>query len=136
MNDRNFIRLVREAFDPFLRGLGFVMDTPSISGREYCVSFSSQAHSVQIAFEPGDNALFIFVFRCQKGALSDIDDTTATPRLADLNKRFMSEVTADELAENQKFFALIQTNDEEECLVLKAAKELRLVLPKYLVAEK
>jgi hypothetical protein len=132
MNGQDFLRIANEAFVPFLKGLGFVMDEPSISGRFYRVSFTSSAHAVSVSYEPGDDALFVIVFSRKNGELSDIDDRTKTPRLADLNSRYMATITNEERAENERAFESVAVNDKEERLLLKAAKELRLVLPKYL----
>jgi hypothetical protein len=133
MHGFEFFRIADEAFAPFLGELGFSMDTPSISGRLYSVSFSSGTHSVQISYETADDeAARILVFTKEHGRKSDIDDTVKTPRLADLNRRYMREISIDERAANDAVFASIQVNDHEERLLLKAAKELRLVLPKYL----
>ena len=132
MNGQDFLRIANEAFVPFLKGLGFVMDEPSISGRFYRVSFTGYAHAVSVSYEPGDDALFVMVFSRKNGELSDIDDRTKTPRLADLNSRYMATVTNEERTENETVFESVTANDKEERLLLKAAKELRLVLPKYL----
>ncbi len=132
MNGQDFLRIANEAFVPFLKGLGFVMDEPSISGRFYRVSFTGSAHAVSVSYEPGDDALFVMVFGRKNGELSDIDDRTETPRLADLNSRYMATITNEERAENERAFESVAANDKEERLLLKAAKELRLVLPKYL----
>jgi hypothetical protein len=54
------------------------------------------------------------------------------PRLADLNSRYTSSITREERAENEATFESIIVNGKEERLLLKAAKGLRLVLPRYL----
>jgi hypothetical protein len=132
MNGQDFLRITDEAFGPFLKGLGFVIEEPSISGRFYRVGFTSPAHTVSVSYEPGDDALFVMVFSREKGELSEIDDRTKTPRLSDLNSRYMGTVTNEERTENEAIFESVVANDQEERLLLKAAKELRLVLPKYL----
>lgn len=132
MSGHDFLRIANCAFSPFLRELGFSTDSPSISGRFYRISFTSQDHVVWISFEPGDDALFILVFSLENGELSDIDDRLKTPRLADLNRRYMHMVTKEERIENEEAFKQILVQDQEERLLLKAAKELRIVLPKYL----
>ena len=136
MNGQDYTRLAHEAFEPFLSELGFSMESPAISGRQYRVSFVSETHAIWIAYEPGDNALFVHVFGCRNGVLSDIDDTNATPRLGDLNKRYMSTVPGDKYAENYEYFKGVLASDEEEQAVLKVARELRLVLPSYLADSK
>jgi hypothetical protein len=132
MNGQDFLRIVKEAFAPFLEELGFAMEQPSISGRFYRVSFTASSHVVSVSYEPGDDALFVMVFSLKNGELSDIDDSKKTPRLSDLNSRYMVRVTDKERIENQKVFESIVAKDKEELLLLKAAKELRLVLPMYL----
>ena len=132
MNGQDFLRVAGEAFAPFLIELGFVMDEPSISGRFYRVSFTGSAHTVSISYEPYDDAAFIMIFSRVNGRLSDIDDRAQTPRLADLNARYMKSVTSEERAENDRVFELVVVNDNEGRALLKAAKELRLVIPRYL----
>jgi len=132
MNGQDFLRIVNEAFAPFLVGLGFLADAPSISGRFYRASFTGRLHSVSISFEPGDEVLFVVVFTLDGGELSDMDDRLKTPRLADLNRRYMNAVSGDEKAANEATFRSIIAHDEEERVLLKSAKELRLVLPRYL----
>jgi hypothetical protein len=46
----------------------------------------------------------------------------------------MKSVTKQERAINDAFFNLIVANDSEERLLPKSAKELRLVLPKYITS--
>lgn len=132
MSGQDFIRIVTEAFLPFLRLLGFHMETPSISGRFYRASFSNPTNVVSISFEPGDNAAFVMIFSRENGGLSDVDDRSKTPRLADLNSQFMPMVTNDERASAEATFAGIHAGNPEERILLKYAKELSLVLPKYL----
>ena len=132
MNGQDFLRITNEAFAPFLEKLGFAMDDPSISGRYYRASFISHSHSVSISYEPGDEAFFVIVFSRKNGELSDIDDRMESPRLADLNSRYMAAITNEERVENEAVFESIKVNDKEERVLLKAAKELRLVLPRHL----
>lgn len=44
----------------------------------------------------------------------------------------MKTVTDEERSANEAFFKSVAVQDKEEYLLLKAAKELRLVLPRYL----
>ena len=117
-----------------MKELGFVMNRQSISGRFYSVRFTSLTHAISISYEPGDNTLTAVVFNYLNGTWSDIDDLTKTPRIADLNRRFMSTVTSEQYAANQAFFKSVIPKDSEEKLLLKIAQELRLVLPKYMRA--
>ncbi|MDX3775771.1 hypothetical protein QE250_16790 [Chromatiaceae bacterium AAb-1] len=134
MNGQDFLRVTHDAFEPFLVALGFTIETPSISGRFYRASFSSSKNTVSVSYEPGDNALFVLVFSRGEYGLSDIDDKMKTPRLADLNSRYMHLVSNEERVLNELFFQSVVVKDQEERLLLKCAKELRLVLPRYLNA--
>jgi hypothetical protein len=136
MNGQDFLRIVNEAYTPFLTELGFSMDAPSISGRLYRASFTGPKHSVSVSFEPGDEAFFVLVFSRENGELSDMDDRLKTPRLSDLNSRYMNAVTSEERAANETAFKSVMARDEEEKVLLKSAKELRLVLPKYLANQR
>lgn len=135
MNGHDFLRIVNSAFAPFLRELGFSMDPPSVSGRLYRASFTGAAHAVSVSFEPGEDALFVVVFTRENGQLSDMDDRTRSPRLADLSARYGNTVTVDKRARSEAAFNAVVARDREEQAVLGAAQELRLVLPKYLARE-
>lgn len=134
MNGQDFFRVVQDAFEPFLTVLGFSMDAPAISGRSYRASFTGARNSIWISYEPGENAFFVMVFSRYQGQLSDIDDRDKTPRISDLNSRYMHLINEDERAENEFFFRTVSVRDQEEKMLLKYAKELRLVLPRYLSA--
>ena len=136
MNGQDFLRIAKDALAPFLKELGFSMDSPSISGRFYRVSFTGAAHAVSVSYEPGDESWFILVFGREDGELTDIDDRAKTPNLADLNARYMPTISSGERAENEAAFAFVEARDKEELVLLKAAKELRLVLPKHLGGSK
>jgi hypothetical protein len=131
MDGQEFTRIVREAFEPFLVKLGFRMELPLISGRYYRVHFNSPKNMVSVSFEPGDEALFVIIFHRENGELSHIDDSS-TPRLSDLNSRYMRTVTNDERLKSDTFFNAVHVADEAGKLLLKSAKELSLVLPRYL----
>jgi len=132
MNSQDFLRIVNAAFGPFLKEMGFSMDPPSVSGRLYRASFSSPKHVISVSFEPGDEAFFVLVFSREDGGLSDIDNRLKTPRLSDLNSRYMKSVTSEERAANERAFESVAARDNEEKVLLRSAKELRLVLPRYL----
>lgn len=132
MNDQGFLRIINEAFTPFLAEMGFSMEKPEISGRWYHIEFTGKSHSVSISFEPGDEAFFLMIYTLGHKQLSDIDDSSITPRLFDLNRRYMSTVSTKERAANEAAFEGIVVRDRQEEVLLKAAKELRLVLPKHL----
>ncbi len=132
MNGQDFDRIIRDAFAPFLGGMGFSMDTPSISGRNYHATFTGPRHVVSVSFEPGCDAQLVLVMRHDNGDLSALDDRTRTPRLSDLNRRYMPDVTTQERSACAAFVDSVVARDEHEKALLQAAHELRLVLPKYL----
>lgn len=133
MNSNSFLRITNDAFAPFLKELGFIMDKTSISGRFYRASFTGKNHVVSISYEPGDDALFVIIFRHYDGKLSDIDNREETPRLCDLNKRYMPFVTDEDRIKNDVVFRSINFEGKEEFRLLKSAKDLRLVLPQYIL---
>ena len=132
MNGQDFLRIAREAFEPFLKELGFVIDEPSISGRSFHISFTTHKSVVSVSYEPGDDALFVMVIGRKNGQWSDIDNRKETPWFPDLNSQYKAAVTQTERLANEKAFKFVMVRDNEERQLLKAAKELRLVLPKYL----
>jgi hypothetical protein len=131
MNGRGFERIVGEAFAPFLQMLGFTMGVPTISGKFYQVRFTSPELSLSVSYETGDESLSVVVSSAG-GNLLDYDNRRKSPRLSDLNARYMKLVTKDERAANEGFFASVIVENKVELRLLKAAKELRIVLPMYL----
>ena len=132
MTGPGFERLVRQAFAPFLARLGLTMGAPSISGRLYRVHFTSSTHMVSVSYEPGEGQLLITVSSVSANLLSDYDDPAKTPRLSDLNGRYMKLVTDEERVASDDAFSSIVAEDEDELRLLKSARELCLVLPRYL----
>ncbi len=132
MNGQNFLRISSEAFNPFLSELGFQPDTPSVSGRHYRAAFSSPTHTVSVSFEPGDDVFQVLVFSRVLGRPSAIDDPRTTPRLSDLNARYMSMVSDAERTRRKSSLEHVTANDDDERTLLKLAAELSLVLPHYL----
>jgi hypothetical protein len=135
MNGQDFVRIINEAFAPFLSAAGFSMPSTAISGRLYRASFIGAENMVSVSFEPGDDSLFVVVFSRERGEWSNMDDRETSPRLSDLNTSYMGMVGTEERADNESYFKLVRTNDDVERSLLKAAKELRLVLPRYLAAQ-
>ena len=132
MDGQGFCRVMQDAFVPFLARFGFNENAPDISGRLYDATFTSPSHLVSISYEPGDDAFFVMVFSRCDGRLSNIDDRSKTPRLEDLNKRYMNSISSEDRRKSELEFAEVVVRDDVERRLLKFAKELRLVLPKYL----
>jgi hypothetical protein len=133
MNGLRFREFVSKAFEIPLGQLGFKLGTVAVSGRSYSAEYLSERNVVSVSYEPGDEFLLVLVFGLSPdGTRSDIDDPVATPRLNELNRRFAKAVSQDERVENQRRFASFEGTDVAEDRLLKAAKDLRLVLPLYL----
>ncbi len=132
MNEKDFTEMINKAFIPFLKDLGFIMDSQNISGKFYKVSFSDSTHKVNIAYEPSEKErLFVVIFRINS-PLSEFDNRSKSPSLSNLNSLFMNQISTDQRVLNDEYFKNIEIKDEDGKLMLKTAKELRLVLPKYL----
>lgn len=132
MNDQGFCRIIDQAFMPFLSEMGFVAKPKSISGRAYIADFIGSAWTLSVSFEPGDDYFAIMLLNNELRGLAAVDNREKSPRLSDLNARYMGQVTPAEHEENETFFAGVKTTDQHERQLLKFAKELRLVLPKHL----
>ncbi len=132
MNLQSFLRIVDQAYVPFMRALGFSVDTSSSNGRCYCADFKSNTHVISVSYEPGEWVQSVYVFGQGDGAQSEIDGEGAAPRLADLNRRYMASITREERDQNESALASIAAGDTAERDLLKAAKELRLVLPRHI----
>jgi hypothetical protein len=127
-----FQSLVKQAFNPFLIELGFKPQKPHLSGRYHRVNFIGDSHTLIISFEPGDAYLTAMLVKNDDYDLSSIDDPKKTPRMSDLNRIHMGKITPSERANNESFFSTIKVKDQNEQALLKLAKNLRLVLPRYL----
>lgn len=125
---------MRLMFEPFLEQLGFTIQPVHLSGRYYRASFISHRHTLIITFEPGDEYITVMLLTNGDADLRSIDDPTKTPRLSDLNARYMRFVTASERAENEEFFVQLEPRDRAESELIKCAKELRLVLRRHLAS--
>ncbi len=136
MNGVRFRHLVETGIAPFMSELGLGRVELAISGRAYTCEFIGPSHVVTISFEPGDSFLVVAVQSLKNGILSEWDDRASTPRLSDLNHMYMPYVTNQERAENDVDLMSVLPQDDEERMLLKYAKELRLVLPKYFADSK
>jgi hypothetical protein len=134
MNDQDFIRIIDQAFTPFLKELGFVTQPKAISGRAYMVEFVGDLWTLSVSFEPGDNYFSVILLNNKMRGLAAMDDPQKSPRLSALNTRYMGKVAPAEREANEAFFASIVVTDSFEKQLLKVAKDLRLVLPKHLAA--
>lgn len=132
MDGKEFLRIIDEAYDPFIRKFGFVRGGESINGRFCNVIFNRGECAISVTYELGEEEVFVSVYERTDGGLSDYDDRSRTVRLSDLNRTYMSSIGPEERAENESLFRLIRADDGEQVKLLKSAKELRLVLPRYL----
>lgn len=127
MNAEAFHDVVRRLISPALEPLGFVLQM-SVSGRMYSAEFVSPDHVASISFEPGDDYLLVVVFTVTDGVRSDLDDRQRTPRLCDLNRRFMSPAEIEQLHRSP---TLECTGYPSTAKLVKSARELAVVLPRY-----
>ena len=134
MNGNDFTRVIDQAFIPFMEDLYFVAQPTQISGRLYQTRFIGERYTLSVAFEPGDDYFLIMLLRNGADDLASIDDRNKTPRLSDLNTRYMPLIASSEREANDAFFSGISVNNPFERELLKFAKDLRLVLPKHLAA--
>jgi hypothetical protein len=132
MNSQAFLRIIDQAFVPFLADLGLFKDSTVVHGRMYCVDFKGTRNKISISFEPGDNALYLYVFSIEIGVVSHIDDLVKTPRIEHLNRLYMPYVSRADREQIKARFAGIEICGPLERLLLKAAKDLSLVLPLHL----
>jgi hypothetical protein len=131
MNGRSFSKAVDLIFSRFLSDLGFNEIEKTISGNFYSVRHSSSQYEISISFEPDTENVLIVLYSLVKDDISDIDNHLISPRLSDLNLRYMHLVTDAQRAENDDYFKELNSHDPIEKRLIKSAKELRLVLPKY-----
>lgn len=135
MTGKRFESLVKEAFNPFLSELGLKPERQHLSGRYYRANFVGKQHTLVVSFEPGDAYLSVMLVQNDNDDLVAIDNPQKTPRLNDLNRWYMSDVTPSERANNEAYFSTIKVEGPSEQALLKCAKDLRLVLPRHLRTE-
>lgn len=132
MNGNSFGSLIDSAFCPFLSELGFTFQSAHLSGRYYRATFVESRYTLIVTFEPGDEEVIVMLLTNGDDSLKAIDDSAKTPRLGDLNARYMSETTVRARTENDVYFGQFERTDQAEKKLLKCAKDLRLVLPLHL----
>lgn len=132
MKGERFKILVEQAFNSYLIELGFKPEKPHLSGRYHRARFIGDNYTLIVSFEPCEAYITVMLVHNDDYDLSSIDDPQKTPRLSDLNRMYMREVTPAERSNNESFFSEIKIKDKHEQSLLKCAKELRLVLPRYL----
>lgn len=130
MNGNEFVSAATRFLLPVLAPMGFSMAT-TVSGRLYCAEFISPTHIVSISFEPGDDYWLVLIFTVKNGVRSDIDDRIATPRLADLNAKFLGR---DDGATLEMIRRRDPTIDAAERKIQRISAELAVVLPRYLAS--
>lgn len=131
MNEKDFLTMIENAFKPLLMEMGFISENSLVSGKYYCASFSNKFIDVSISYEPGEEIFFIIISK-HNSYYSDIDDRKKSPRLEDLNRKYMPFISSKERNENELYFTNIHPKSPQENKLLKYAKELRMTLPKYL----
>lgn len=136
MTGERFKRLINEAFVLFLKDLGFVSQPIHVSGRYFRASFIGKEQTLIVSLKPAEDNKTVLLVTIGDDDLSAIDDRSKTPRLSDLNSRYMSDVVPYEQMSNDAFFSGIEALCAHERKLVKSAKELRLVLPKYLASNK
>lgn len=134
MNGSRFESLVQSAFKPFLSDLNFEMEPIHVSGSYYRASFVDHRHRLSVSFEPGDEVVTVTLFTIGIHDIESINDPVKSPRLSTLNARYMGLVTGKERADNEVFFGKLHARGHIENVLIKCAKELRLVLPHHLSA--
>jgi len=96
------------------------------------VEFIGELWTLSVSFEPGDNYFSVMLLNNKRRGLAAMDDRQISPRLSDLNARYMSQITPAEREENEVFFGNILVTHPLEKQLLRFAKDLRLVLPKHI----
>jgi hypothetical protein len=131
MNSDQFVAAVKSVLRPSLEPMGFRISTKT-SGRAYDAECASDDFVAIVSFEPGDSFLLVAVLSVENGNRSSLDDREASPRLSDLNRRFLDPADVDRLELARSGDPL---TDPEMARVVSAMRQLCLVLPKY-VAER
>ncbi len=132
VRENGFSRIMRGALEPMLAALGFVRQPELISGRLYLADFISERCKVSIAFEPGDDALFVYIFGKVGNGWTDIDDRSQTPRLEDLNRAYREQISAAERVAARERLAHVECHSPIEKRLVKVAADLAVTLPRYL----
>jgi len=133
LDSQMFCQIIHNVFEPFLNKMGIPLIELTVNGRFYIAEFNIlSSHTLSITYEPGDWYMDIGICGTRTGDLSIIDDPIKSPSLSDLNARFYGSFTKDEIIQNTIYFQKFKGDNEDEKKLIKAAQDLRLILPKYL----
>jgi hypothetical protein len=132
MNSQSFKNFSLRVFNPFLKEIGFSLSEIDFNGKFYSIYYDNSIYRVVLSFEPGDSYLSLMLQNKEHDDLTSIDNPEITPRLNDMNLMYMKDVGVSERRENDNYFSSITPENQIEKCILKLAKDLRLVLPKYL----
>ena len=131
MNSDQFVAAVNAELRPVLEPLGYRVST-KVSGRAYDAECATEDCVAIISFEPGDDFLLVAVVSENDGVRSSLDDRTASPRLGDLNRRYLEPADVEVLELSRRNDTAL---DPDARKLVAAMRQLCLVLPRY-VAER
>ena len=94
----------------------------------YCIEYSNDKNIISISYEVFDKILNVIIFVLVRGHLPNYDDKTKTHHLSDLMKK-VDENISSYIQENNNYFSKYnETLNNNEKVIFKKAKELRLYL--------
>ncbi|MCD8511858.1 MAG: hypothetical protein LRY73_19725 [Bacillus sp. (in: Bacteria)] len=93
----------------------------------YDVNFQKGNTLITVSLDVRESYLQVILFNLTDGHLPDYDNEN-TIHLEKLNKMILSNLSKEEMKENNKFFQYIQPKNQLEKRILKSAKELRLCM--------
>lgn len=134
MTSQKFVQIINEFFVPFLHDMGFRLDSIEVNGRFYLARFKGSNHLLNVCFEPGEDYLSAQMSTNGKDIFKVLDDPKFSPKVSELNRRFMGAVTNLEFEANNRFFESATADDPLDRKLIKIARDLRLVLPKFLAS--
>lgn len=123
MNEEEFSWVARRWIGPYLSELGFELAELRVSGTSALAIFRSSSRELWLSCELVTSALGVYVFSGTGSSISDIDDRVETPRLQDLNRQFMSQVSPEERATNSAYFAGLTRGRSVSREVLRCASD-------------
>lgn len=124
-----YVQAVRKMFYFLSEEYGMTETKEEIRGNVYYdVEYHSASKVISISYENIEDYFQVIVFKLKDGKLPEYDDKTQTLHLNILNKLAFSIATKSDIELNNEYFSNIIANTKMEQMLLKSARELRLVM--------
>ena len=132
INSVSFTEYVKRTFSFLITEFKLELGEITINGSAfYGVEYRDKLKGISISIEPIGEYFQVIVYKLDHGKMPDYDNKTKKIHLNELNKRVIKNLDKDEFNKNNQYFRDFETRNKTERMILKSAKDLRLVLSHY-----